>query len=262
MKKVQFVENKGDNSSAEEDTPFFVESVTLVDKDAVGEDEDHHKTSSSEKEEPPVYVDCMDDQDAMEDEWIANVDVNGTEVSLKLDTGSQVNILPMKDFYRLKRKPKVYDKKVNLRMYDDKPISTKGVCRVSLSCNGKNVNAFFVLVDGLRQPLLGLKACIALGLIKRVHVINKENVTQKGKAKATDWVKEYSDVLKGIGRLPGEHKIKLRADAEPVIHPARKVPIALKKRLREKLDTLIEENIVRKIEEPTEWVNSLVILEK
>lgn len=62
--------------------------------------------------------------------------------------------------------------------------------------------------------------------------------------------------------MPGEHKIKLRADAKPVIHRARKVPVALKKRLREKLDTLIEENIVRKIEEPTEWVNSLVILEK
>lgn len=39
------------------------------------------------------------------------------------------------------------------------------------------------------------------------------------------------------------------------------MPVALKKRLREKLDTLIKE-IVRIIEEPTEWVNSLVILEK
>lgn len=237
------MENKGDNSSSEEDTPFFVEAVTLVDKDV-----------GSEEEEPPVYVDCLEDQDAKEDEWIAKVDVNGTDVSLKLDTGAQVNILLMKDFYRLKRKPKVHVKKVNPRTYDDKPISTKGVCRASLSCNGKNVNAFFVLVDGLRQPLLGLKTCIALGLIKRVHVINKEKVTQKEKAKATDWVKEYRDVFKGIGRLPGEHKIKLRADAEPVIHPARKVPVALKKRLREKLEALIEE--------PTEWVNSLVILEK
>lgn len=99
-------------------------------------------------------------------------------------------------------------------------------------------------------------------MIKRVHVINKEKVTQKEKPNATDWVKEYNDVFKGIGRLPGEHKIRLRADAEPVIHPARKVPVVLKKRLKQKLDTLIEEDVIRKIEEPTEWVNSLVILEK
>jgi len=69
-------------------------------------------------------------------------------------------------------------------------------------------------------------------------------------------------VFKGVGRLPGEHKIKLRVNAEPVIHPARKVPVALKERLKEKLDTLIREGIIRKVEEPTEWVNSLVIVEK
>lgn len=168
--KVQFVENKGDNSSDEEDTPFFVQTVILGDKDTDSEEEEHHKVSGSKVQDPPVYVDCMEEQDAKEDEWIAKVDVNGTDVSLKLDTGAQVNILPLKDFYRLKRKFKVHIKKVNLRTYDDKPISTKGVCRASLSCNGKNVNAFFVLDDGLRQPLLGLKACIALGLIKRVHI--------------------------------------------------------------------------------------------
>lgn len=168
----------------------------------------------------------------------------------------------MKDFYRLRKKPKVRANKVNLRTYDNKPIHTKGVCRASLSCNGKKVNALFVLVDGLRQPLLGLTTCIALGLIKRVHVINKEKVTQKEKPNATDWVKEYNDVFKGIGHLPGEQKIRLRADAEPVIHPARKMLVALKKRLKQKLDTLIEENVIRKIEAPTEWVNSLVILDK
>lgn len=81
-----------------------------------------------------------------------------------------------------------------------------------------------------------------LGLIKRVHVIDTDKVTISDKTEATtcrtkntDWVKEY---------------------------PARTVPVALKKRLREKLDSLIAEGDVRKIEEPTEWVSSLVIVEK
>jgi len=84
----------------------------------------------------------------------------------------------------------------------------------------------------------------------------------KKKAMHSDWAEEYKEVFKGVGRLPGEHKIKLRVNAEPVIHPARKVPVALKERLKEKLDTLIREGIIRKVEEPTEWVNSLVIVEK
>jgi len=44
-----------------------------------------------------------------------------------------------------------------------------------------------------------------------------------------DWVKGYKGVFKGIGRLPGEHKIKLKENVEPVIHPARKVSVAIKK---------------------------------
>ena len=48
--------------------------------------------------------------------------------------------------------------------------------------------------------------------------------------------------VKGIAlNLPEERKIRLKENAVPVIHPARKVPITLKKRLRVKLDALIKE---------------------
>ncbi|EDO31752.1 predicted protein [Nematostella vectensis] len=35
---------------------------------------------------------------------------------------------------------------------------------------------------------------------------------------------EFADVFEGIGCLPVTYKIKLKDDANPVIHPARKVP--------------------------------------
>lgn len=73
-------------------------------------------------------------------------------------------------------------------------------------------------------------------------------MTHKQEVKAKESVKEYNGVFKGTGRLP----LKLRVDAEPVIHPARKFPVAIKKRLKQKLDTPIKENIIRKVEEPTE----------
>lgn len=40
------------------------------------------------------------------------------------------------------------------------------------------------------------------------------------------------------------------------------MPVALKERLRKELKTLIDKGIIRKVEEPTDWVNSLVIVEK
>lgn len=61
-----------------------------------------------------------------------------------------------------------------------------------------------------KQAILGLKTCMQLGLIKRVHVINKEVRTKEKRKDATttgamhsDWVKEYKEVFRGIGRLPG-----------------------------------------------------------
>lgn len=38
--------------------------------------------------------------------------------------------------------------------------------------------------------------------------------------------------------------------------------MVLKGRLKEKLDALIRDGVIRKMEEPTEWVNSLEIVEK
>lgn len=101
----------------------------------------------------------------------------------------------------------------------------------------------FVLVEGNRQAFLGLKTCDQIGLIKRVHVIDTDKMTAHGqnentevttsRTKQTDRVKENKYVFKGIGCLPGKHKVRLKNNVEPVIQPARTV--ALKKRLRNKL---------------------------
>ena len=64
-----------------------------------------------------------------------------------------------------------------------------------------------------------------------------------------------------IGRLPNKFKIKLKGVAERVTYVARKVPVALKERLRKELQTLIDQGIIREVEEPTEWFDSLIILE-
>ena len=47
-----------------------------------------------------------------------------------------------------------------------------------------------------------------------------------------------------------------------MVHAARNVPVALKMNLKETLQKLIAEGVVQRIEEATEWVNSLVIVEK
>lgn len=198
--------------------------------------------------------------------------VDGVTVAMKTDTGAQVNVLPRKYYNKMNNKPKVRPKKLDLRAFNDQPIPYMGVFRASLSGEGRTISALFVLVEEDRQPILGLKASEGLGLIKRVHVIDSALVTTRGAAHSkridicadstTEIVREYKDVFQDIGCLPNQYKIRLKENAEPVIHAARKVPLALKERLRKELKSLIDKGIVRKVEEPTDWVNSLVIVEK
>ena len=56
--------------------------------------------------------------------------------------------------------------------------------------------------------------------------------------------------------------ITLDPTVPPVIHPPRRVPEALREPLKRELDALVEQGIIAKVDEPTDWVNSLVCVTK
>ena len=60
-----------------------------------------------------------------------------------------------------------------------------------------------------------------------------------------------------IDGLAGEEE-----DATTVGHHARRIPHAIKDKLKKELDKMEESKIITRIMEPTDWVNSLVIVEK
>ena len=73
---------------------------------------------------------------------------------------------------------------------------------------------------------------------------------------------EFADLFTGVGCLSGEHHIVIDPSVKPVIHAARRVPLALQPKLRQTLDELVKSGIIVKRDEPTDWVNSLLIVEK
>ena len=104
-------------------------------------------------------------------------------------------------------------------------------------------------------PLLGLRSSLDLKLIKIVSAINSELTKES-------MISQYSDVFQGLGSLPGECELRLEADATPVVHPPRKVPHALRERLKDELDRMESAEVIAKVTEPTDWVNSIVVVEK
>ena len=73
----------------------------------------------------------------------------------------------------------------------------------------------------------------------------------------------YADIFQGLGKFPGEpYKQRLKPDAVPVKHRPRKVPVHLKDAFHEEVERLVKIDVLEKVTEPTEWVNSFVIVEK
>lgn len=78
-----------------------------------------------------------------------------------------------------------------------------------------------------------------------------------------EWIlKEYSDVFEGLGCMDGQYHMKVDEAVWPVVHPPRKVPVALRDRLKEELDKLVNEGIITLVTEPTKWVSSLFKVNK
>lgn len=113
----------------------------------------------------------------------------------------------------------------------------------------------FYVVSMQALPILGLKACLDLDLIKLVLSVNalKEDKSI---------LEEYADVFDGIGLFPGECTINLKPDSTPVVYPPRRVPLAVRGRLKEELQNMEKQGVIARVTEPNDWVNALVVVEK
>ena len=81
-------------------------------------------------------------------------------------------------------------------------------------------------------------------------------------AQVDELLKGYDKQFTGLGCLPGEQTIVIDPSYTPVVHPPRRVPLALKEQIKEKLQRMENIGVVVKQKEPTDWVNSMVTVIK
>ena len=76
-------------------------------------------------------------------------------------------------------------------------------------------------------------------------------------------LKEYADVFTGIGTLPGPaYHIELKEDYNPVRNPPRSVPVGMQDAYKAELERLQQEDVIIEVNHYTEWVNSIVPVQK
>ena len=75
-------------------------------------------------------------------------------------------------------------------------------------------------------------------------------------------LKEFPSVFEGLGCLEDPYTIHVDSTVTPVIHSPRQIPVAFREELKKTLAEMEEKGVIKKVDQPTDWVNSLVIAEK
>lgn len=73
----------------------------------------------------------------------------------------------------------------------------------------------FYVVDTQALPILGLRTCLEMDLIKLVLSVQTDT------RQSDDLLSEFADVFEGIGEFPGQCKIHIDPNAVPVVSPTK-----------------------------------------
>ena len=156
----------------------------------------------------------------------------------------------------MNKKSKIKKTKITLYVYNKSKIPSHGEISVDLKYKKTEIKTKFLLVDNERQPIIRLETAEAMGFVGRVQEVEQD---------LKDTVlKKYPELFNGkeLRCLAQPHEIKLKESAIPTIDAQRKVTVAIRKDYKKTLDKMVELEVIKKIEEPTEWVSSPVLVRK
>ena len=189
--------------------------------------------------------------------WYENVIINNKSVKFKLDTGCEVNILPIEVLNKINSKYKLVKTDIILEAYGGSKLKPLG--RVTLNCKirDKERTENFIIVDHVKAtPLLGLVTSLDFNLISRVNEICS------GYTEVQKFLKLNKDLFTGTGKFENKCKLYVKPEAIPVVRPPRRVPLAIQDKLKSTLNNMEKDKIIKKVNSPVEWASNLVIVEK
>ena len=229
-------------------------------------DNSDYKCDSDSETDQAFYVHTVNSFSSTPDQVFVNVLIgtpdNNSEINCKIDTGSQINCIPNHIFRKLNLKHPLVPSNARLTSYTGDRLPVHGKIQLHCKYNNKSVCTDFYVVESSAPPLLSLKTSVDLDLLRLTYAVNMNESLGKSDLNKDTVLSEYKDLFKGIGLFQGMCSLNLKKDAIPVVCPPRKTPFGLREKLKTELDSMESKQIICKVTEPTEWVNSLVCVEK
>ena len=211
------------------------------------------ETSEPEKQLHSLFIGCVDAINHTNTKsWMLPLDVKNAEnsmtVNFKIDTGAEANVIPLAIAKNVNAQLKATD--TRLHGYNRSIIKTVGHVLLDVNFKHQPKQCRFEVVDEELPPILGLETCEALGIVQRIDEVTSSILDH------------YSDVFEGIGQLEGTHDISIDSEVRPVVHAPRRVPLSMMSRVKQELECMEKAGIIAKVDKPTDWVSSMVCVEK
>ena len=183
--------------------------------------------------------------------WEVLIPLGKSKVTFKMDTGADVTVLPHNMYSESEMGPLTSTK---LKLYGPsrQELDVKGKFTHQIAVENKCCSQDIYVVKGLQQPLLGRPAIRSLELLKDVNTLTAQDIKSK-----------FSTLFSGLGKMEGEYKIQLSADAKPfALSTPRRVPLPLLPAVMEELTHLQKLGVISPVDEATDWCAGMVVVPK
>ena len=202
---------------------------------------------------------------------------SGNFLRFQVDTGAQCNVIPLAIY---KKATKDHDLQqitpgaAQITAYGGTTLPVTGKVLMDVERGGHHHKVECKLVNCTNiRPILGRKACLDMKIVTyldndKLHQPEVRNATVFALEPTTaisqqQLIKKYPRVFQeGVGKIAGDYHIRLDPDAIPMQHAPRRVPVALRQRLKETLNSMVKANIIALVTEPTKWISSMVVVPK
>lgn len=201
-----------------------------------------------------------------------NMNIEGIDVHMEVDTGSAVTLSPVEIFEKLMPKLKVSPSSVKLVTYAGNEVPVVGQVDVNVIYGEQKACLPIVLVDiakkqqpmllgrnWLSQIKLDWQAIVGSNVLKSISVRPRPNTSVVDAQVALLKSKFQSVFRGGTGEIKGvEAHIVLKDGTVPMFCKARPVPFALREQVEAEIDRMINEGVAYKVTN-SEWSTPLVV---
>ena len=194
--------------------------------------------------------------------------VSNKPTKFLVDSGAACNILPL-----LVLPPSVKlqpARTQQLRTYNGSTLPTEGTAEVSLvnPATQQQHLVSFEVVKGDHMPILGAMVAQDLKLLtvnegnfRRIDALHAS--VQPLPSTGREVLKRCAAVFKDtVENLPDPIHLTLDQNVEPVIMPARKIPVSLEDPVKNELAHLVSKGVLARIDKAPQWVSQMAVVIK